>query len=250
MDFPRLQSDTFSTQEVAKRLGLAVRSVQLMVDRGELQAWKTPGGHRRIASASVESWLARRDAGAPAAQPSSGPVGDPPPDPAATMRPVPDMAPVQWVGSGPMPRRRWTDAIAPQGRPSGEPLCKLLLVEDSAHCVNLVRLLVQRRFPEVELHVASDAISGLLMAGRLDPAILIIDILLPGIDGATLMAGLRAHPAFRHSTLLVITALSGSELEPYALALEGECVIHKSNLVTELPERLRAALDALKLHAT
>ena len=46
-----------STRDVARVLGLAVRSVQLMVDRGELEAWKTPGGHRRIARASVERWL-------------------------------------------------------------------------------------------------------------------------------------------------------------------------------------------------
>ena len=38
----------YSTMEVARMLGLAVRSIQLMVDRGELTAWKTPGGHRRI----------------------------------------------------------------------------------------------------------------------------------------------------------------------------------------------------------
>lgn len=46
-----------STRDVAQVLGMAVRSVQLMVDRGELQAWKTPGGHRRIARASVQQWL-------------------------------------------------------------------------------------------------------------------------------------------------------------------------------------------------
>ena len=40
-----------STLEAVKLLGMTVRSVPLMVDRGELQAWKTPGGHRRIARA-------------------------------------------------------------------------------------------------------------------------------------------------------------------------------------------------------
>ena len=49
-----------TTREVAQALGMAVRSVQLMVDRGELQAWKTPGGHRRIARASVLQWLQSR----------------------------------------------------------------------------------------------------------------------------------------------------------------------------------------------
>ena len=41
-------------------LGMAVRSVQLMVDRGLLQAWRTPGGHRRIDSRSVQRWLGER----------------------------------------------------------------------------------------------------------------------------------------------------------------------------------------------
>lgn len=55
--------DDCTTLDVAQRLNLAVRSVQLMVDRGELQAWKTPGGHRRISRASVDRWLATRHTG-------------------------------------------------------------------------------------------------------------------------------------------------------------------------------------------
>ena len=50
---PDDMQEDFSTREVAQRLGMAVRSVQLMVDRGELQAWRTPGGHRRILRASL-----------------------------------------------------------------------------------------------------------------------------------------------------------------------------------------------------
>jgi excisionase family DNA binding protein len=56
----RTVSDDYSTIEVARLLGMAVRSVQMMVDRGELDAWKTPGGHRRISRASVERWRASR----------------------------------------------------------------------------------------------------------------------------------------------------------------------------------------------
>jgi excisionase family DNA binding protein len=53
-------SDHLTTIEVARMLGMAVRSVQTMVDRGTLEAWKTPGGHRRITRRSVEQWLASR----------------------------------------------------------------------------------------------------------------------------------------------------------------------------------------------
>ena len=52
---PSLVQDHYTTLEVASMLGLAVRSVQLMVDRNELEAWKTPGGHRRIDAQSAEA---------------------------------------------------------------------------------------------------------------------------------------------------------------------------------------------------
>lgn len=193
--------ETLSTREVARQLGLAVRSVQLMVDRGELQAWRTPGGHRRIAAASVRRWLAARGA----------PVADPAPPPAA-------------IGARAAPR--------------------VLLIEDSLHHQNLVRLLAARHFPQVELHVAGDGIAGLAMAGRLQPQVLVVDILLPGIDGATLITSLRTHPQFDGTRLVVVTSLDDADREPYRFALEGVPVVHKRNLVTELPQRLREALDA------
>lgn len=53
-----LQStEPLSTRQVAHMLGVTVRTVQLMVDRGDLQAWKTPGGHRRISPDSVQAWV-------------------------------------------------------------------------------------------------------------------------------------------------------------------------------------------------
>jgi excisionase family DNA binding protein len=39
---------TYSTVEVARRLGVSVQTIQRWVDIGRLRAWKTLGGHRRI----------------------------------------------------------------------------------------------------------------------------------------------------------------------------------------------------------
>lgn len=47
-----------STTEAARLLGLSVGTVQSMVEDGRLTAWKTSGGHRRIAMASVQQLLA------------------------------------------------------------------------------------------------------------------------------------------------------------------------------------------------
>lgn len=212
-----------STRDVARVLGLAVRSVQLMVDRGELQAWKTPGGHRRIARASVERWLSeRRDA---PSQPRPG---------ALAVQPAPAVSaesPLLTPGASGL-----------DSRPSGARPRRVLLIEDSAHFQNLVRLLMEHHFPGVELHVAEDGIVGLAMAGELRPDVLLVDILLPGIDGATLVARLRSHPQFRGSRLIVVTSLDEEQRGPYAFALAGLPVIHKPRLVHELPPLLKESL--------
>ncbi len=194
--------DTCSTTEAAQRLDMAVRSVQLMVDRGELQAWKTPGGHRRILRSSLEAWLAARSRpGAPAT------------------------------------------ALPPAGAAQARPMT-LLLIEDSVHFQNLISLVVKRELPEAELHVAADGIAGLAMAGRLEPDVLLIDILLPGIDGAALITSLRSHPQFARSRLIVVTALDEAQRAPYAFALDGVPVVHKTELVDKLPALLGEARAA------
>jgi CheY-like chemotaxis protein len=118
----------------------------------------------------------------------------------------------------------------------------VLLIEDSRHFQNLVSLLLKSRFPQVELHLADDGIAGLGLAGKLEPEVLLVDILLPGIDGATLIMSLRSHPAFARSRLIVVTSLEGAALDPYAFALEGLPVVHKPRLAVDLPALLASAL--------
>jgi len=50
-----------TTSGAARLLGVSSTTVQLMVERGELRAWKTRGGHRRISLASLQALRASRD---------------------------------------------------------------------------------------------------------------------------------------------------------------------------------------------
>jgi len=204
--------DHFTTLEVARALGMSVRSVQLMVDRGELEAWKTPGGHRRIAPASVERWRSSRKLVKSAATP-----GDPE-----------------------------LDKEAPGGRDSSPQQPRVLLIDDSIHFQKLMSLLIRQRFPSVDLHVADDGIAGLALYGQLQPQVLIVDILLPGIDGAALITSLRSHPQFANSHLAVVTSLDEAQRAPYSFALEQVPVIHKPRLVAELPGLLTKWLPSTR----
>lgn len=52
--------EVIGTRQAAEMLGVSVRTVQLWVEKGVLQAWKTVGGHRRILRSSVEAALVSR----------------------------------------------------------------------------------------------------------------------------------------------------------------------------------------------
>jgi excisionase family DNA binding protein len=68
-------NDTISTQEAARRLGISVQTVQRWVDMGQLRAWKTVGGHRRIEAASVAELLRDRGAATAPDRSASGAPG-------------------------------------------------------------------------------------------------------------------------------------------------------------------------------
>lgn len=206
MNDPHPSKDTdYSTREVAVILDLAVRSVQLMVDRGELSAWKTPGGHRRISRVSVEALLQRRQNGSVAED-----------------------------------RRSGSTPVVPEAAANAKG--RVLLIEDSKHYQKLASMLLRNQFPEFELFVADDGFAGLAMAGELQPTLLIVDILLPGMDGATLISSLRSHPRFARSHLIVMTSLEGADLEQYMFALDGVPIVHKPRIVVDLPKCIRAVM--------
>lgn len=202
--------DDYTTLEVARVLGMSVRSVQMMVDRGELEAWKTSGGHRRIARASVERWRGSRG-GVKAAAP---------------------------------PNVDGSDVASRARRAASPSRARMLLIDDSQHFQKLVSLLMRQHFPTVDLHVADDGIAGLALYGKLQPQVLVVDIVLPGIDGATLITSLRSHPQFSRSHLAVVTSLDERQRAPYAFALEDVPVIHKPRIVVELPTLLSQWLPA------
>ena len=51
----------YTTRQVADQLGLSVSTVQQLVETGELTAWKTRGGHRRIPGSAVEQFLSSQN---------------------------------------------------------------------------------------------------------------------------------------------------------------------------------------------
>ncbi|MYM66679.1 response regulator [Pseudoduganella sp. FT55W] len=62
-----------TTQRAAELLGISVSTVQQLVEAGEIEAWKTKGGHRRIPLAAVMAYKLQPGAELAPAKPHSAP---------------------------------------------------------------------------------------------------------------------------------------------------------------------------------
>lgn len=102
----------------------------------------------------------------------------------------------------------------------------------------LLHALVRGHLPEAELHVADDGIAGIALAGRLEPDLLLVDLMLPGIEGRQLVASLHSNPQFRRIRVAVVTDLDTEQRSACASVLTSVTVLHWSRLAEELPHLL------------
>jgi excisionase family DNA binding protein len=170
--------DVMSTRDAAERLGVALRTVQLWVESGVLPAWKTAGGHRRIARSAVERVLAER-------QSAIGQAGAP------LMAPTP-----------------------PAHAPAGQRPYRVLLVEDEPDLLRLLTLAIDGWELPIELTTATNGFEALVRLGERHPDLLITDLNMPGMDGFRMI---RALHAFGHEgrapDIVVVSALDANEID-------------------------------------
>ncbi|MHA7816884.1 MAG: hybrid sensor histidine kinase/response regulator [Pseudohaliea sp.] len=82
---------------------------------------------------------------------------------------------------------------------------KVLYVEDSPANLRLVEKFLARR-PAIKLLTAGTAEEGLALAARERPALILLDINLPGMDGFEALRRLRENPVTRDTPVLAVTA--------------------------------------------
>ena len=87
---------------------------------------------------------------------------------------------------------------------------KVLIVEDHADIRRLIRMTLE--LDDHEIHEAASAAAGLEAARRLLPDVILLDVMLPGgVDGLTICRELRADPALRTMSIVMLSALGGKE---------------------------------------
>lgn len=113
---------------------------------------------------------------------------------------------------------------------------KLLVIEDEAKLADYLRKGLSEAGYVVE--VANDGIDGLHLALEGDHDLLLLDSMLPGIDGLSLLATLRRT---KQTPVLMLTARSGVEDRVHGLQSGADDYLIKPFDLDELLARMRAA---------
>ena len=85
----------------------------------------------------------------------------------------------------------------------------VLLIEDSPEDVEAVRRTVERSYPTTVLETITDgdrALDRLLDPGAGIPDVVLLDLNLPGADGRSVLARIRARPELTGLVVLVLTS--------------------------------------------
>ncbi|UXH76774.1 response regulator [Roseateles amylovorans] len=225
-----LEKDVLTTKEAADLLRLSITSVQKMVINGELEAWTTPGGHRRIYRASVEA-LAQQRPGASNPANSSATLGNS----------APSVAGAIGGGFGGVSGPATATAIATAVPSAGRTLRALLAEDDPDQVAYMSELLQGTRLP-IELVVAHDASQALVLIERQRPDLVITDLVMQPFDGFHLVKMLDNDPAYRSIDVLVTTSLNVAEIRASRRLPDWVTIYQKPVGI----ERLLGYIDALQ----
>lgn len=170
--------DFFSTKEAAAILGVSHRTVQLWVENGTLQAWRTAGGHRRITVESVNRVVEGRRAaigGVPAAAGAAAPA-------------IP----------------------ASNGR-------RVLIVDDDPLMLRLYELEMAGWGMHLDLIKAHNGFEALIRIGESKPDLLVSDLNMPGMDGFRMIRTLREDTGTVGMHVIVVSGLDRGTIKAMGL---------------------------------
>ena len=114
----------------------------------------------------------------------------------------------------------------------------LLVVEDEPNIREL--LATSLRFAGFEVHTAAQGSTALQLAAEVEPDLLVLDVMLPDMDGFTITRRLRERD--QHMPVLFLTARDSVDDKVKGLTVGGDDYVTKPFSLEEVVARIRAIL--------
>src|SRR6266852_3059866 len=114
----------------------------------------------------------------------------------------------------------------------------VLLVDDQAMVCEAVRRALANH-SEIDFHYCADARQAIGVANQIKPTVILQDLVMPGIDGLTLVSQLRANPSTKDTPIIVLSTNENPQVKGQAFAMGANDYLVKLPDKIELVARIR-----------
>jgi two-component system chemotaxis family response regulator WspR len=118
---------------------------------------------------------------------------------------------------------------------------RVLLVDDQLIIVEAIRRMLSEQ-NDIEFHYITDASAAAATARQLQPTVILQDLVMPGVDGFTLIREYRDDPALHHVPVIVLSAKDDAKLKAHSFS------VGANDYVVKLPDRLEL-LARIRYHS-
>ena len=109
---------------------------------------------------------------------------------------------------------------------------RIAVIEDNVDAARLVKRVLEAR-GAYEVHLAHDGESGLELVRKIRPDLVITDLMMPGVDGFTLISMLTADPTLEDMQIVVVTAKELTARERVWLKDQVDLLLQKGGAIDE-----------------
>jgi two-component system response regulator MprA len=126
------------------------------------------------------------------------------------------------------------------GSQENPPSSTVLVIDDEENIIELIKLGL--KYEGFQVESAFDGPDGLAAAQRIDPDLIILDLMLPGMDGLEVCRQLRMNPTTRDIPVLMLTAKDEVQDRVTGLETGADDYLAKPFSFEEFVARIRAIL--------
>lgn len=137
-----------------------------------------------------------------------------------------------------------TQSASWQAHQEKQPLIRVLVIDDEENIIEFVKLGL--RYEGFQVESAPDGEQGIVAAQRINPELIILDLMMPGIDGIETCHRLRSNPTTRDIPILMLTAKDAVSDRITGLDAGADDYLTKPFDFDELLARIRAILRRQK----
>src|SRR6059036_2623855 len=133
------------------------------------------------------------------------------------------------------------DAIA---RSAAKEKRRILIIDDDRESTHLVKILLEKAGSYLVLE-ENDAVKACQSVRNFRPDVILLDIMMPEMDGAEVAAQIEADPELQSTPIIFLTALLTKPETKNGLRIEGHRSLAKPIDIPELIERIEESLAHL-----